>query len=397
MKSKKLLFILLLLPAVITYADSYYSSYGLGMPQYFVSSQAVGMGGAGIAVKQYLSINGLNPAALNLNGFTKIAVNFKGEMVDNSVGDEHIKTRQGNASGFRFAIPIRQNSIAFLATLRPLVESRLAVDFSSQVDSVGFSRKVRTSGGISAASVGLQVAIFDGLSLGALFDFNFGAYNETWKTEFDDKLYLSSTDDISSHLWGTGIHLGAVYSPSSFFSIGATFQSQSDLTIETTTVPGSGIKSSPVIQNATYPMAVGIGTAFNLKKFLLAFDYYNQFWDEYNLDGYKNKNMSQFKRISGGIEYLDSKDFLSNYPRRIALRIGGFYSQLPFKDANGEYINELFGTLGFGFPFNRNAGRIDISFELGKRESSDSDIYSEKVYRISASVTSAEKWFQRLF
>ena len=177
------------------------------------------MGGAGIGVGQYLSINSLNPAAVRLKGFTMISASFQGEMVDNTVSGSTVTTRQGNAAGFQFAVPIYRNRIAILASLKPLVKSQLTVDFASQHENFDMLRTVRTSGGISAASIGLNYAVLPGIFIGGLFNFNFGAYNEIWKTDFDNDTYRNTEDDVTSHLWGTGAELGVLIRPVSFFSV----------------------------------------------------------------------------------------------------------------------------------------------------------------------------------
>jgi hypothetical protein len=60
----KVVILIFVLFASICYADSFYSSIGPGMPRYFVSGKAAGMGGAGIAIFDELAINSVNPAAL---------------------------------------------------------------------------------------------------------------------------------------------------------------------------------------------------------------------------------------------------------------------------------------------------------------------------------------------
>ena len=378
-------------------ADSYYSTFGLGMPHYYVSPQSVGMGGAGMAVQQYLSLNEMNPAGLDLKGFTMISASFQGEMINSTVSGQTAQTRQGRATGFRFVIPLKKNRIAFIAGLRPLAKSEMTVEFDQNYDDLTVQRHIGTSGGLSAGSIGLKYSISSRLHVGALFDFNFGAYNEKWSTDFDDDTYIDTNDDISSHLWGTGAELGVIYKPLPVFSLAGVLRTRSDLHIETTITPGSGIKQPAIVQSALYPLAFGIGAALDLPTLLVAADFYQQNWQDYHLDSRQAGNLANYTRISAGVEYVGSKDYLVGYTKRIAFRIGGSWAQLPFNDAFGNGVKELLGTAGFGFPFNKNLGRIDVSLEAGKRFSSDSASYSEDLFRITASVTSAEKWFRRIF
>ena len=188
-----------------------------------------------------------------------------------------------------------------------------------------------------------------------------------------------------------------IFYPKPFIALSGIVRSSSKLHIETKITPGSGITLEPISQSADYPLGFGFGTALDFTKLLFAADYYTQQWSEYRLDGSKGLKQSNYSRVSAGVEYINSKDFLTSYYKRIAIRLGGSWAQLPFKDETGESVQEMLATFGVGFPFNRNLGRIDLALEAGKRYSVDSSIYSERIMRISASVTSAEKWFQRIF
>lgn len=378
-------------------ADSFYSAFGLGVPQYYVSSQAVGMGGAGIGVGQYLSINSLNPAAVRLKGFTMISASFRGEIADNTVSGSTVTTRQGNAAGFQFAIPMYKNRVAVIASLKPLVKSQLTVDFEEVGDDFDLLRTINTSGGISAASLGLNYAVLPGVFIAGLFNFNFGAFNEMWKTDFDNDSYRSTQDDITSHLWGTGAELGLLIRPFGFFSIGGVVKASSKLNIETTKMSSSGAELTPIEQTATYPLAVGAGFSFDFTKVLIAGDIYTQRWESYAVDGQKSDRMTNYTRVGAGIEFVRSKDYLSSYFKRVLFRLGASYAQLPFLDTNGDAATEMFMTGGLGFPFNKNAGRIDLALEVGERSSTEAYPYSESLIRVSASITMAEKWFQRLY
>ena len=378
-------------------SDSFYSAYGLGIPQYLISSQSAGMGGAGIGVQQRLAYNSINPAAVYLDGLTTISASYQGEIMDNTISGSTVTTRQGNAAGFQFAFPMYKNRLAILASLKPLVKSQLTVDFTQETEDYTMVRTITNSGGLSAAAIGLNYAILPGVFVGGLFNFNFGAYNETWKTEFDNETFLGGTDDISSHLWGAGAELGVLIKPLRFLSIGGVYKTSSELNIETKIVSGGGNESAPVEQTALYPTSLGLGVAFDFGKILIAGDFYSQLWDNYEVDGKKSEIMTNYIRTGAGIEFVGSREPLAAYYNRIAYRIGASYAQLPILDVHGDAVTEMFVSGGLGFPFNKNAGRVDVAVEYGERRSTDAYPYSERLIRISASVTMAEKWFQQLY
>jgi hypothetical protein len=399
MKIYRLLFILviLLMSFTTTQADSYYSVYGLGIPQYLVSSQSAGMGGAGLGVQQYLSYNSMNPAAVYLNNLTTISASFQAEISTNTIANEDVTTRQGNAAGFQFGIPMYKDKMAVLVSVKPLVKSQMTVDFAEQTEEFDLQRTISASGGITAASIGMNYKVLPSLTLGGLFNFNFGAYNEVWKTEFDNDTYLNTSDNIRTHVWGTGAELGLHFKPLKILSVGAMMKSSSNLSVETRKTTGGGVRLTPIEQTALYPTSVGGGIGVDLNKFLIAADIYTQLWKNYEIDGVKDESMANYLRIGGGLQFRGSDDYLAKYYQRVVLRLGMSYANLPFIDATGEQVTEMYFSGGAGFPFNNNAGRIDVALEYGKRSSSDAFPYSENIIRISASVTMAEKWFQRIY
>jgi hypothetical protein len=382
---------------VVASADSFFSSAGLGLPQYYISTQSTGMGGAGIGVRQYLALNEMNPAALDLKGVTMISAGLVGESIGHTIGSSSATTRQANAAGFRMAVPLSKNRFAMLFSLKPLMTSRLNVDFKQTIDENNVTRTLDGKGGISSVSLGAQFTIIKGVAVGALFDFYFGTYHELWKTNFDDDTFLNTRENVSSHLYGKGAQFGLYLQPIKALSFGATWSTASRLNMETLAVTGGGKALDPVNQVANYPTSMGLGAAVDLKKFLFAVDVYTQLWNDFKVDDASVSNIADYLRVGAGIQYLDSKDYLASYARRIAFRVGGYYARLPYVDSYGVQASEIMWSLGMGFPFNKNAGSFDFALEFGKRSSSDLFPYSENIYRITASVTSAEKWFVRSY
>lgn len=386
--------IFILFVASTCFADSYYSALGLGMPRYFVSPKAVGMGGAGIGVVDRFTLNAMNPAALNIGNITTVAVDFQYENVENKYSGNKITTRNGNASGFRFIVPLKAY-LKMIMSLRPLAASRYVFQKRFSNDSVTYDRFVKGSGGLNAAGLGLQYIVMPGLAVGGVINFNFGSFNEEWKTEFSEPGYKNSDDKINSHLWGGGLQLGILYNPIKNLGIGVTYQSSSNLRTNTQTEFGTeGTIESETIR-LSYPSALGAGVSFGFSKLVLAADFFTQFWNKYTVAGRDINNFGAFKRYSGGIEYLNSRDPLAAYGKKISYRLGGYFAQLPFKDIAGNAVKEQFMSFGLGFPFQGNQGRVDTAVEIGTRGPSSQMNSQDIVIRISGSVTGGELWFQR--
>ncbi len=379
-------------------ADSYYSSIGLGLPKYLVSAKAQGMGGAGIGVADRMSLNNLNPAAINIYGMTTLGVNLEYEYVDNKSEIGSATTRYGNAMGMQFIVPVKSN-ITLITMLRPLTGSRYTLSFASADTSLDYTRTLKGNGGISSAAAGLQYRYKSSFAVAALVNLNFGAFNEKWKTEFVDAEYRDGTDEFNSHLYGFGYDLSAQWKVNNLLSVGGVYRSGSTLNMETgiSLSNGTSIDADSNKIDVDYPAAFGLGMALTLKKWLFAADYYNQSWDKYSLQGRSDANLKPFRRFSAGIEFLDAKTHLERYRRRIAYRIGGYYSQLPFTNEKGENVHEAFLSLGFGLPFPVTVGQVDLAFEVGKRGDVSRFMYQDTIFRLSASLVGSERWFERRY
>ena len=378
------------------YADSYYSSFGLGIPQYPVSVASAGRGGAGIAVREPHTLNMMNPSTLQLEGMTTIALKVDYQVVNNQFAEKSAYTRNGNAAGFAFAIPVYSFFSAY-AGLKPLASSRYMVSYQIDNELASYERQVSGRGGLTAANAGFQLQALKWLSLSAVANFNFGTYSEIWETQFEEDLYLNSSDDISSHIYGIGYSIGLYVKPIKQFSLGLIYNSATSLSIENQIIPGTGVALAMSEQNCRYPQSFGAGFSIPLDKFVFAADMYFEQWSEFEIDGMKNRKMTDFWRTSAGFEYVSTLDQTKSYYKRIFYRLGGHIAQLPYLDPDDKAVSELFISAGLGFPFHENMGRLDVALQYGKRYESLSDGYEETIYRLVGSITSSERWFQRLF
>lgn len=397
MKCMNYILIFLLFCSVhLIYGDSYYSSFGLGIPQYAVSVASAGRGGAGIAVRQVNNLNMMNPSTLNLNGMTSISLDVDYQIVNNQFEEESAYTRNGNAAGFAFAVPVSQFFSAF-AGLKRLSASRYMLSYRIDNELASYERLINGKGGLTAANAGFQVQVLKWLSISSVVNFNFGTYSEIWETDFDENIYIDSSDDINSHIYGLGYSLGFYMEPYRFLTLGFVFNSASSLSIESQIIPGNGVALEETKQTSHYPRAWGAGFSVPLKNITFAGDIYCQQWSNYSIDGNEKQGMTDYWRASAGLEYLNTSDIMESYYKRVYYRFGGHFAQLPFLDPKDQAVSEMSVSVGFGFPFRNNQGKLDLSLEYGKRYESISDGYRETIYRLTGSITSSEKWFQRLF
>jgi len=376
------------------HADSFYSSIGLGIPRYYVSPMSVGMGGAGMGVVERLAVNAMNPAAINVMGITTLSVDVEYESIDSKNSLAAINTRHGNASGFRFVVPLKRY-LNLLTFLRPLAGSRYTLSLEQSTEASDYTRIVKGNGGLNAAGIGLQYQIKPWISLGGVIDFNFGSYSEEWKTDFVEETFTDASDKFNSYFWGIGFDLGTVIKPQKNFGIGMVYKYGGQLNAETQSTLGSGFDLGTTNVDISHPSAYGLGLSYAFPKILLALDYYRQSWSQYKIENVDRDNLNDYWRIGGGLEFLASRDFLTTYYKRMSLRLGAYYAELPFTNSDQSSVSEKFLTLGIGLPFHVNSGRVDLSLEVGTRGQLPQADYRDAIIRFSGSITGSELWFQR--
>ncbi len=376
-------------------ADSFYSSIGLGIPRYFVSPKSIGMGGAGIGFVDRLAVNAMNPAAINVMGITTLSVDFEYESVDSKNSLAAVNTRHGNASGFRFVVPLKRY-LNLLTMLKPLAGSRYTLSLEQSTEASEYTRIVQGDGGLSAAGLGLQYQIKPWLSLGSMMNFHFGSYKEQWKTDFVEETFTDASDEFNSYLWGIGFECGALLKPGKNIGVGLVYKYGGRLDAETQSTLGSGFDLGTVTVDIAHPPAYGLGISYAFPKLLFALDYYMQSWSQYKIENVHRDNLHDYWRIGGGLEFLSSRDFLASYFKRVSLRLGAYYAELPFTNSDQSSVSEKFLTFGIGLPFHVNAGRVDLSLEVGTRGQLPQADYRDAIIRLSGSITGSELWFQRV-
>ncbi|MBN1541197.1 hypothetical protein JW992_03555 [candidate division KSB1 bacterium] len=390
---KRCLIFLLFLPVAL-FADSFYSSRGLGLVNYFSSSRSVGMGGASMAVRERMSLNPINPAAIHIDGLTSISADYQFESVDSESREGKVNTRDGRPAGFKFVVPLYYQ-LNLITSLTPLQSSKYTLALKNSDSELDYERKVVGHGGISSGNFGVVYHFGKRLSVAGLLNFYFGTHNEEWKTDFTSTFYVDGTDEITSHFRGVGGSAAIFYQLSSNFGLGAVYKSGTTLNVETKTTLDSNYDTPVSALSVKYPDAVGAGFAWKVRKVLMAGDFYLQRWSNYRVAGIDSEKLKTFWHAGGGIEYNDTENVFAPYRRRMFYRLGAYMAQLSMQTVSGEAINEHFISAGVGLPFHGNRGRIDLAIEIGQRGDLESGFFKETIARFSGTISASELWFHR--
>jgi hypothetical protein len=141
--------------------------------------------------------------------------------------------------------------------------------------------------------------------------------------------------------------------------------------------------------NAQLPYKAGFGLSYFIsQRVQFSSDIYYQNWKKFRSDG-DSLNLTDAFRIGAGVEILPSREVIAGFFDKTSYRFGIFYNKVYFK-VKDKMINEVFLTVGFGFPVSFDT-RLNISAEYGIR--GDLEIVRDRILRISFSVNTGEIWF----
>ncbi len=379
-------------------AQSFYSSRGIGLVDYFVSGRSSGMAGVGLAMTDGLTVNFLNPASLSALTLTTISGNFRHSVADLKNSTQAASITDTNVLAAQFVIPLKQNRAAFSLGLIPYSSSEVSFTDEILSDELPRFETVSYDGGLNTGFLSLSIRPFNRLYLGATGLFYFGLLRNIQRVDFTAPEFINTQAELSQSVTGVNFRVGVIFRILSNWNIagvltpGVTLNADNTLSLTITEFPN--VSTSDI----ELPLAFGIGTSFGVgRKLLVGIDYYQQQWSKvgnsgFNTDSQFNNNS---QRIALGLEYSGRGSFRESYFSRMAVRTGIYYKILGLEEPVGQKVTELFGTIGLGLPIKWSAGRLDLAFEAGKRGSSSTNPFRENVIRLTGSITVGERWFLR--
>jgi hypothetical protein len=380
-------------------ANSLYSRIGVGSIHLRAGVRASGMGNTSLAMADGLAMDLLNPAALSSIQFARLQTQFSIESANVELTSGRGRFREANFNGVSLALPVKRG-YAVAIGFHPY--SR--VDFTlnqSGADSNGTHEEIYSgNGGLDVAYVAFSGSIGGAASpstlrYGLVADFYFGRIQRTWRVNFSSGSLQSTEDRTGAYFRGIGYHVGAQWVHPRW-QLGVAVRPPIDLEVETEIEYIFGAKSETIKSTARLPLWFGLGAGYRPgSKWQLAAEYRTQRWGGVPEDLDLGAALGNSRDLALGFEFTPSRVLLDGYLKRISYRAGATFSTLPYQDPVGESISEWIVTGGFGFPFRRGTGRIDMAFEFGKRGNLESNTASESILRLSFSINGAERWFAR--
>ncbi len=384
--------------------NSPYSRFGLGESADNGNIYNIGMGGIGIATPSQAYANVVNPALLIRNKLTCFDAGFWAENKNLITNKELQSTQSGNLAYINFAFPVARKWTLGLG-LNPYTtvnytnrESELKAGTSSYV-----VYTYKGTGGINQAYVATGVEVLKDFYLGLRVNYNFGVIKEQSQSLVDDalsayKVQLLQRNNVGDFSFRLGANYRKNIAKDKFINVGAIYDlaaniSTSNFTARQWLTPSDGVLYTDTLTNnntsTKIPAKYGIGLSFEKPfHYLIGFDFSTQDWRNIALDG------ANTYKVSFGGEWTPNSNSIDNYLKRISLRAGINYAQIP-TTLLGIQLDERSISVGFSAPMMRGISSLNMAFVLGQRGTLEKNLIQENFFRVNLGLTVNDQWFVR--
>ncbi len=397
---------------------SFYSRYGLGELSSFSSSQAQALGDAGVALFSYDYMNFSNPATWSRQTLVRVAVGaqFDHLRAEDGAGRNE-EFMRGNFNALQIGVPLFSSKLGLGLSYEPY--SRIDYKVSStgiftdslqltDVD-VPYRTNYEGSGGLHLARIGIGVRLTSWASIGASADFLFGITEEARRTTFQSNNFQNFLEtNLSSSIRMTGItpSMGiAVSLDGEDYELTLAASGRLPVTMEGTRTVTLGESLNLDTLGTAYngdiklPYQFRGGASFRYQfRWLFSAEILHEPWSTAStslpVEAYHSNHLRDRTRFSGGIEFIPAGNALqATYLRKVAYRLGFYRDNLYISPVEGRDITVSAVTGGFGLPTLLFGSRIDLSFEIGTRGSTNYNLIRDRFIRVSATLNIGERWF----
>jgi hypothetical protein len=409
MKNNKILslIIAIILPCVVfgqNLTSNPFSMFGFGELDRATYGYFGGMGGVGIGMKQFNTINNSNPASLS-------SILKQSFVLESSVMGKYSLFSAGRANGTensvngnieRIAMAFRTSDrVAIGLSLTPFtkigynIRKTNPIEGSNDVEEVHFLG----SGGLNRINMSTGINILPSLSLGINASLIFGNLTQdenssSWNIQTNSRTSRINFDFGLQYSFNSNekqITLGMVGGLKSSLTM---HNSIKVINSDDKIVEDKGLLNT--VMNVPMFLGVGIGVEKGTKLYW-GVDYRFQKWSET-----VNKNNSYYKycdthNFKVGVSYTPNATDVRNYLKRVTYQMGLNISN-SYIELNGYSPIEYGISVGAIMPLKQtlnSVGRFTINLEYGKMGSRKEDFFREDFIKLSFGFTFAESWFVR--
>ncbi|NVO11367.1 MAG: hypothetical protein HXX16_15505 [Bacteroidales bacterium] len=408
----------LIIVSIFAYAQSVntyspYSRYGVGQIPTRGFASTKGMGGISQAVRNPFGINYLNPASYTAQDSMSFILDFGMEtgVTKYETLNQSAKNGSGGIHHVAISFPMTKWWGASFGIVPYSHVGYKIKDYETDpilLSSIGRIKYYHSGeGGINQVFLGNAFKLKN-LSVGFNLSYFFGSLDYINEIVYpaDKQSYYANFKERNSIVIGdVALSIGAQYTlfinkqDNNYFQFGATLDNESNIRAKRKYFAQSELSGNAdtvsfkdsTYGHITFPRNISIGAAYNYKnKIFTSIEYSTQDWSNSAFLGVKQP-LSNSQTYRFGVEYTPNRNDLKSYFKRVNYRFGSHYTNSYIK-INNNQINEYGVSAGLGFPF-RNNTRFNVSFEWGRRGTTNDNLVRETYGLVSFSLTFYDFWF----
>ncbi|MBR6179236.1 MAG: hypothetical protein IKQ70_15330 [Bacteroidales bacterium] len=404
----------------ITYSP--YSRYGLGEIHAPSLGHNIATGGAGLARSSEIFLNLKNPAGnhdLPMQRFVfDVGMDTKYTTVSSST-----TTQRNNNTTFKYLAGgfAGKPWWSLVFALRPYSSVGYTMNDTTLLENpsdkllYGFTQTYEGSGGLSTVSLSTSFKFLNMISIGATGSYLFGSLdrNNLVSTIVFDNFSTNVSYSNRYFLNGFSYEIGALISKSIKsskdttknmfrFNLGVTYGSETKLksrnelliinnyTIDNASTLDTICNDTLTKGHVKIPQKIGVGISVEAyDKFTVMADYTLQDWKNFDIEGENNTPLRKSTSLSAGVEYVTDR-YSSRFFKTIHYR-AGFHTEDTYLELNGTGIKNQGITFGVGLPL--RSLLLNVSCDMGKRGTTQNNLYEEKYFLLHFNVTIHDVWF----
>jgi len=387
-----------------------YSYYGIGDQKFKGTVENRMMGGLGILADS-VHINLQNPATYSSLKFTSFTIGASNSQTTFKTASEESKANRTTLDYVALAIPVK--NFGFAIGLMPYTAVGYRIRNTSTENNITTEKKFNGTGGLNRVFGGMSYKITPKFSVGADFQYNFGQVETKSLTEIPSaQLQYATREKNNSDYNGMSFNFGAVYQTrlnnkydwvtSATYTPSSTLKSATNREYATVLVTNRGevvqdaINVAVANEELKMPSKFTFGSGFGeARKWFAGAEYTFQESNELGnrFDAVTDAGFETSHRFTLGGYYIPKYMSFTSYLSRMTYRAGLRYEKTGLV-INGESINDMAVSAGFGFPMGNNYGsRLNVGFEYGQRGTTSANLIKENYFSIFVSLNISERWF----
>jgi hypothetical protein len=384
-----------------TITASPYSVYGVGTLIERTSVLNRALAGTGIAIRDPLSPNNLNPASYpSVQGASQI---FETGMYLESdryqTEQQSSKFRTGNITSLNYWFRFSTKWAGTLG-LTPFSKVDYNIDSDRLIGVDGGSTvQYSGTGGISQFYFGNGFQLTPNLSVGVNASYIFGSVekDETIGSGIGSGTVLRNKTSVNRLNADVGAQYTFFLKKKRAFSIGVTYDD--DLRLHTSgdrvvfqSSTGEILSEEMIdVEDYVLPAQVGAGISFQTTRSTLAADFTFKKWSQAKLE--EHTKLRDTKRFSLGYEYKGNPEALS-YWDVIRFR-SGFYLQENYLVLGKNSFSDWGWSLGLGLPVSANRGTISLTYNFNQSGTTANNLIKQQAHVLVLEFTIRDWWFVR--